>query len=99
MTDLDALKAIHHHPQRSVTTAELAEALGVPKDEAAARITVLAKDGFVAGPMLYRSVTGAWTEIGVNLTESGRDLVTAQPLTTPCRDSSLTNSRAHHSLR
>ena len=42
----------------------------MPKDEAAARITVLAKDGFVAGPMLYRSVTGAWTEIGVNLTET-----------------------------
>ncbi len=77
MTDLDALKAIHHHPQRSVTTAELAEVLGVAKDEAEARITALAKDGFVAGPMEYRSVTGAVTEIGVNLTETGRDVVTA----------------------
>ena len=75
MADLVALKAVHEHPRVVMTTAELAAALGVPEDEAATRITTLAMDGFLYGPMQVRSVAGVWSGIGFKLTTRARALL------------------------
>ncbi len=74
-TDLVALEAIHGHPWRLMTTAELAAALEVNDDEAAARIALLMQAGYLSGPMQYRSTEGEWSAIGFKLTDYGRCLL------------------------
>ncbi len=75
MTDLVALRAVHEYAGAVMTTAELAAALDVLEDEAAARIAALTKDGYISLPMQVRSEDGEWSEIGVKLTPAGRDLL------------------------
>ena len=55
MTDLIALRAVHEYAGAVMTTAELAAALDVLEDEAAARISALTKDGYISLPMQVRS--------------------------------------------
>ena len=76
--DLVALRAVHGHPRRVMTTAELAAALDVAEDEAAARISTLTDEGYVSLPMQVRSTQGEWSGIGVELTEAGRDFLGAE---------------------
>ena len=75
MTDLIVLQALHDHPGVVMTTAELSAALGVTEGEAAGRIAALTTGGYLAGPVQVRSARGEWSEIGVKLTERGRDLL------------------------
>ena len=75
LTDVVALEAIHGHPWQLMTTAELAAALDVDDDEAAARIATLMKAGYLYGPMQYRSIGGEWSAIGFKLTDNGRCLL------------------------
>jgi len=75
VTDLVALEAIHGHPWQLMTTAELAAALDVDDDEAAARIAPLMQAGYLSGPMQYRSTEGEWSAIGFKLTDNGRCLL------------------------
>ncbi len=75
MADLVALTAVHRHPRHVMTTAELAAALGVAEDEATARVTTLATNGFLYGPMQARSTAGEWSDIGFKLTANGLDLL------------------------
>ena len=74
-TDRVALEAIHGHPWRLMTTAELAAALEVNNDEAAACIALLMQAGYLSGPMQYRSTEGEWSAIGFKLTDYGRCLL------------------------
>ncbi len=78
MSDLVALRAVAEHSRRVMTTSELATALQLTDDEAAARITALTKDGYLSGPVQYRSESGEWSEIGVKVTEDGRDRLGAE---------------------
>ena len=78
MTDLVALHAVRNHPGVVMATAELAVALGVTEDEAAARIAKLTTDGYLTGPMQVRSTSGAWSEIGFKLTVNASDLLEAE---------------------
>ncbi len=75
VADLVALTAVHEHLGVVMTTAELARALGVKDEEAAARITALTNQGYLSLPIQSRSAEGEWSAIGVRLTARGRDLL------------------------
>ena len=77
MSDLVVLRAVAEHSTRD-DDVRARDGSPVTDDEAAARITALTKDGYLSGPVQYRSESGEWSEIGVKVTEDGRDPLGAE---------------------